>query len=225
VWRVFARKGRQRPRWAGALTRRNSTACLPARRRPVQSDLPGTNGHEHVGAFLVPHYTIRGMVCATAKLHVVRPIDRLDDVAHYRPTVHYAYCPAMRRSRRSMNCAAMTTSCSAPAHHGGRDHERCRHSGRAGDGTRLQHLVDRTDLSIEESRRLVPHQNATTMQVAISAVAAVMWMIEHRDMACAFRRPASRPHPRNLQPYLGKFISTPSDWTPLSTTQRVRWLH
>ncbi len=29
-----------------------------------------------------------------------------------------------------------------------------------------------TDLSIEESRRLVPHQNATTMQVAISVVAA-----------------------------------------------------
>ena len=30
-----------------------------------------------------------------------------------------------------------------------------------------------SDLSIEESRRLVPHQNATTMQVAISVVAAV----------------------------------------------------
>ena len=36
-----------------------------------------------------------------------------------------------------------------------------------------------SDLSIEESRRLVPHQNATTMQVAISVVAAAMWMIEN----------------------------------------------
>ena len=36
-----------------------------------------------------------------------------------------------------------------------------------------------SDLSIEESRRLVPHQNATTMQVAISVVGAVMWMIEN----------------------------------------------
>ena len=36
-----------------------------------------------------------------------------------------------------------------------------------------------SDLSIEESRRLVPHQNATTMQVAISVVAASMWMIEN----------------------------------------------
>jgi len=34
-------------------------------------------------------------------------------------------------------------------------------------------------LSIEESRRLVPHQNATTMQVAIGVVAACMWMIEN----------------------------------------------
>jgi len=32
-----------------------------------------------------------------------------------------------------------------------------------------------SDLDIEESRRLVPHQNATTMQVAISVVAASMW--------------------------------------------------
>ena len=38
-----------------------------------------------------------------------------------------------------------------------------------------------SDLSIEESRRLVPHQNATTMQVAISVVAAVSWMIENPE--------------------------------------------
>ena len=35
-----------------------------------------------------------------------------------------------------------------------------------------------TDLDIEESRRLVPHQNATTMQVAVSVVAACLWMFE-----------------------------------------------
>jgi homospermidine synthase len=34
-------------------------------------------------------------------------------------------------------------------------------------------------LSIEAARRLVPHQNATTVQVAIDVTAAVMWMIEH----------------------------------------------
>ena len=42
-----------------------------------------------------------------------------------------------------------------------------------------------SDLSIEESRRLVPHQNATTMQVAISVVAAVLWMMATRSAASA----------------------------------------
>jgi homospermidine synthase len=73
-----------------------------------------------------------------------------------------------------------------------------------------------SDLSIEESRRLVPHQNATTMQVAISVVAAVMWMIENPERGV--RVPDDLPHDYILKiskPYLGKWISTPSDWTPL----------
>ena len=47
-------------------------------------------------------------------------------------------------------------------------------------------------LSIEESRRLVPHQNATTMQVAISVVAAALWMVENpRRGVCV---PDDLPH-------------------------------
>jgi len=73
-----------------------------------------------------------------------------------------------------------------------------------------------SDLSIEESRKLVPHQNATTMQVAISVVAAVLWMIKNPDQG--FKVPDELPHDFVLEiskPYLGKWISTPSDWTPL----------
>ena len=73
-----------------------------------------------------------------------------------------------------------------------------------------------SDLSIEESRRLVPHQNATTMQVAISVVAALMWMIENPNKGVCV--PDELPHDFILEisrPYLGNFISTPSDWTPL----------
>ena len=47
-------------------------------------------------------------------------------------------------------------------------------------------------LSIEESRRLVPHQNATTMQVAISVVAAAMWMVENPDRGVCV--PDDLPH-------------------------------
>ena len=56
------------------------------------------------------------------------------------------------------------------------------------------------DLDIEESRRLVPHQNATTMQVAISVVAASMWMIENPQRGrVRARRPAARLRPGRQQ--------------------------
>jgi homospermidine synthase len=47
-------------------------------------------------------------------------------------------------------------------------------------------------------------------------VAAVMWMIE--NPAEGIRVPDDLPHDYVLgisKPYLGKWISTPSDWTPL----------
>jgi len=71
-------------------------------------------------------------------------------------------------------------------------------------------------LSIEEARKLAPGQNATTVQVAIGVVAAVMWMIENpREGLCS---PEDLPHDqvlRTSRPYLGNFVSGPSDWTPL----------
>ena len=55
------------------------------------------------------------------------------------------------------------------------------------------------------------------MQVAISVVAAVH--VDDREpepRRLRARRPAARLHPgTSRKPYLGKFISTPSDWTPL----------
>lgn len=71
-------------------------------------------------------------------------------------------------------------------------------------------------LTIEESRRLVPHQNATTLQVAISVVAATLWMIENPDRGVVV--PDDLPHDYVLKianPYLGESISTPVGWNPL----------
>ena len=54
------------------------------------------------------------------------------------------------------------------------------------------------------------------MQVAISVVAAAMWMIENPGEGVCV--PDDLPHEYVLgisKPYLGKFISMPSDWTPL----------
>jgi homospermidine synthase len=71
-------------------------------------------------------------------------------------------------------------------------------------------------LDIEETRRLVPHQNATTLQVACSVIAAACWMIQNpRRGVCL---PDQLPYEYILKiakPYLGPFVSKPVDWTPL----------
>ncbi|MFA5146704.1 MAG: saccharopine dehydrogenase C-terminal domain-containing protein [Candidatus Omnitrophota bacterium] len=75
-------------------------------------------------------------------------------------------------------------------------------------------------LSIEESRRLVPHQNATTVQVAIGVVSAVMWMLENPQKGLCMPDDLPYEHILNIaRPYLGQFVSMPSDWTPLKNYQ------
>jgi homospermidine synthase len=73
-----------------------------------------------------------------------------------------------------------------------------------------------SDLSIEEARRLAPGQNATTLQVALGVISAVLWMFENPKQGICL--PDDLPHDFVLnisKPYLGNFISTSSDWTPL----------
>ncbi len=73
-----------------------------------------------------------------------------------------------------------------------------------------------SDLSIQQARKLVPHQNATTLQVAISVVAASMWMFDHAEEGVC--SPEDLPHEFVLKiadPYLGKNLSVRSDWPPL----------
>lgn len=71
-------------------------------------------------------------------------------------------------------------------------------------------------LPIEDARKLAPGQNATTVQVAVGVVSAVMWMIDNPRKG--FCLPDDLPHEFVLniaKPYLGEFWSGPSDWTPL----------
>jgi homospermidine synthase len=173
----------------------------------------------------VPHYTIEGMIVRHGEAFTIS--DRLtvweNGRAVYRPTVHYAYCP----------CDNAIISLQELR---GRDYElqpKLRimtdeiTSGSDVLGALLMgHAYNAwwtgSDLSIEESRRLVPHQNATTMQVAISVVAASLWMIENPDRGVL--APDDLPHEfilRIAEPYLGKNLSLPSDWTPLKHCRNV----
>lgn len=167
----------------------------------------------------VPNYDIHGMVVRHGEAFTIS--DKLTvwdkDRAIYRPTVHYAYCPSdvaiaslnelrgnnynLQSRIRIMNDEITT----------GEDI-----LGALIMGHPYNSWWVGSALSIEESRRLVPHQNATTMQVAISVVAAVLWMIENPQKGVVV--PDDLPHDFILEvskPYLGRFISTRSDWTPL----------
>jgi homospermidine synthase len=168
----------------------------------------------------VPDYCIRGMVVRHGEAFTIS--DRLtvwkNGKAVYRPTVHYAYCPAdvaiaslneLRGYNYQLQPRARILNDEITS---GSDILGALLMGHAYNSWWIG-----SDLSIEESRRLVPHQNATTMQVAISVVAAVMWMIE--NPARGVLVPDDLPHDYILKiskPYLGKWISKPADWTPLN---------
>ena len=73
-----------------------------------------------------------------------------------------------------------------------------------------------TSLSIEKAREIAPGQNATTLQVASGVISAIRYMIENPKKGICL--PDDLPHDFVLniaKPYLGDFISTQSDWTPL----------
>ncbi|MCU0499620.1 MAG: saccharopine dehydrogenase NADP-binding domain-containing protein [Anaerolineae bacterium] len=73
-----------------------------------------------------------------------------------------------------------------------------------------------SQLDIHETRTLVEHQNATTLQVAASVLGAVFWMINNPQKG--FNVPDDLPHREVLavaNPYLGPCPSLQTDWTPL----------
>jgi homospermidine synthase len=167
----------------------------------------------------VPNYNIYGMVVRHGEAFTIS--DKLTvwngKKAVYRPTVHYAYCPC------DMAIASLNEMRGYNYHLN--VNQRIMNDEITGGADILGALLMGhgynswwigSDLSIEQSRRLVPHQNATTMQVAISVVAASMWMME--NPAEGIRVPDDLPHDYILKvskPYLGRWISKPKDWTPL----------
>ena len=71
-------------------------------------------------------------------------------------------------------------------------------------------------LSIEEARRLVPHNNATSLQVTAAVLAGMVWAVEHP--AAGVVEADQLDHARVLEisrPYLGEMVGEYSDWTPL----------
>jgi homospermidine synthase len=137
----------------------------------------------------------------------------------YRPTVHYAYCPAdvamlsmieleMRQWRMQPRQRILNDEIIS-----GRDE-----LGVLLMGHPYQCWWTGSLLSIEETRALVPHQNATTMQVAASILGALRWMIERPSEGV--RVPDELPWEDVMKvayPFLGTCWSGPIEWDPLSS--------
>lgn len=142
---------------------------------------------------------------------------REGDEALYRPTVHYAYCPCdaaiaslhelhMRRDSLQDQQRIMGDDIVS-----GRDELGCLLMGHPLTSWWIGSLLD-----IHEARRLVPGQNATTLQVAAGVLAAVLYMVEHPSEGVLL--PDDLPHDAVLdvaRPYLGPFVSERSGWDPV----------
>jgi homospermidine synthase len=141
----------------------------------------------------------------------------------YRPTVHYAYHPCDDAVLSLHEIAGKNWSIQA--------HKRLL----------MREIVDGIDelgvllmghkkgaywygsrLSIHEARKLVPHNNATSLQVTAAVLAGVIWAIENPRAGIV--EADAMDHARVLEiarPYLGEVVGVYSDWTPLQDRGRL----
>lgn len=140
-----------------------------------------------------------------------------NDRAIYRPTVHYAYLPtdaaiASLHELKMRNYDLQTEQrIMADDITSGEDE-----LGVLLLGHDLNGWWVGSQLDIEETRQLVPGQNATTLQVAASVLGAVFWMIRNPEMGLCV--PDNLPYDEVLavaNPYLGPCPSVQTNWTPL----------
>ena len=171
----------------------------------------------------VPGGEIRGMVIrhgeAFTMCEALTVTDPDTGRAVYRPTVHYAYHPSdaainsvlelrMRRwemqpAQRILNDEIVSGQDILGVNLMGHPYK-CWWTGSL--------------LSIDEARAALPHQNATTLQVAGSIMGAVSWMIDHPEEGVCV--PDDLPWRTVLgvaNRYLGTLHSGPADWDPVAS--------
>jgi homospermidine synthase len=147
--------------------------------------------------------------------------------AVYRPTVHYAYMPCdnaiLSLYELTMHNFQLQPQLRIMADEitGGMDELGVLVMGHALNG-----WWTGSQLDIHETRRLVPGQNATTLQVAAAVLAGLVWMIRNPEKGILV--PDELPYQDILDvasPYLGPCPSVPTGWTPLESRSRLfgRW--
>jgi len=140
-----------------------------------------------------------------------------DGKAIYRPTVHYAYCPtdAAIASMRELEMQQWSIT----------PNQRIMNEEIIDGEDRLGVLLmghpykswwTGSLLSIHDSRKLIPKQSATTVQVASAVYAAVAWAMANPN--AGYLVPDDLPWREVLgfaEKYWGGYYSEPADWDPL----------
>jgi homospermidine synthase len=171
----------------------------------------------------VPSGPIIGMVIRHGEAYGIS--ERLtvwhDNTAIYRPTVHYAYCLS-DAALASLYEFRMRDYVCQPKKRiiydeiiQGHDEVGCLLMGHAYQSWWIGSVLD-----IATARSLAPGQNSTTVQVAISIVAAAVYAIKNPRQG--FCLPDDIDHNQILamaKPYLGDFISQPVAWQPTMSPQ------
>ncbi|CAH2599154.1 Homospermidine synthase [Rhodovastum atsumiense] len=77
-------------------------------------------------------------------------------------------------------------------------------------------------LSIEQARSLVPHNNATSLQVTAAVLAGMVWAIRHPDAGAVEADDLDHAEIMEVcRPYLGEVTGAYTDWTPLAGRGRL----
>ncbi len=164
-------------------------------------------GHFH--GFLITH----SEAISLADYYTVKEGERVI----YRPTSHYAYHPS--------DSAVMSVHEFAGRNWVLQDRKRIMLNEITGGIDELGVLLAGhkknaywygSQLSIEEARKLAPHNSATSLQVTSAALAGMIWAMENPERGIV--EPDDMDFERPLEickPYLGTLVGKYTDWTPL----------
>ncbi|MEN9698531.1 MAG: hypothetical protein RL448_486 [Actinomycetota bacterium] len=169
----------------------------------------------------VPNFEITGMVIRHGEAFTLS--DHLTvwdgDKAVYRPTVHYAYCPTDAAIASMRELEGMQWNLTP--------NQRIMNDEIISGDDRLGVLLmghpykswwTGSLLNIDDARKLIPNQSATTVQVGSAVYAAVAWMLLNQNKGLLV--PDEMPWREVLafaEKYWGGFHSEAADWTPLQT--------
>ncbi len=136
----------------------------------------------------------------------------------YRPTVHYAYHPSdnavlslMETEEKNGRLQKTLRVMGDEILPGGVDE-----LGVLLMGHKKNALWFGSRLSIDEARKLVPHNNATSLQVAAGILGAMVWIIRNPNKGILDSEEIDHKIVLNVaRPYLGKMLAKYTDWTPL----------